>query len=146
MRPAHESRTQQGARPRQSPQWPTCWLCFCALQPYRPPSKAQSPYLSRTNHQADLSFADRQKWVNAQSNAEAKRELKHIGSMFKKDPLSPLSAYSRRYVITGFGLFTEGYAWVYFLLCISFDTIRVDEEGRGRGRDVGMWGCGRRGQ
>ena len=29
--------------------------------------------------------------------------------MFKRDPLSPLSAYCRRYVIGGFGLFTEGY-------------------------------------
>jgi hypothetical protein len=70
-----------------------------------------------------LSFSDRQKWVNAQSNAEAKRELKHIGAMFKKDPLSPLSAYSRRYVITGFGLFTEGYA------CVSFTRTRTWKSG-----------------
>lgn len=28
--------------------------------------------------------------------------------MFKKDPLSPLTSYCGRYVITGFGMFTEG--------------------------------------
>jgi hypothetical protein len=47
--------------------------------------------------------------VNAQANAETKREASLVWSMFKKDPLSPLAAYSRRYVMTGFGLFTEGY-------------------------------------
>lgn len=30
--------------------------------------------------------------------------------MFKADPLSPLTAYSKRYIFGGFGLFTEGYA------------------------------------
>lgn len=29
--------------------------------------------------------------------------------MFKKDPLSPFNAYCRRYVVTGMGMFTEGY-------------------------------------
>lgn len=29
--------------------------------------------------------------------------------MFKKDPLSPISAYFRNYVVTGLGLFVEGY-------------------------------------
>lgn len=29
--------------------------------------------------------------------------------MFKKDPLSPLTAYFKRYVVTGMGMFTEGY-------------------------------------
>jgi len=57
-----------------------------------------------------LPFKQRQEWVNAQSNAEAKREWYAIGRMFKADPLSPLSAYCKRYVIGGFGLFTEGYA------------------------------------
>lgn len=57
-----------------------------------------------------MPFSERQKWVNAQSNAETKREWKHVVGMFKKDPLSPLSAYSKRYVMGGFGLFTEGYA------------------------------------
>lgn len=29
--------------------------------------------------------------------------------MFKKDPLSPFTAYCGRYVVTGMGMFTEGY-------------------------------------
>ncbi|BEI85992.1 hypothetical protein CcaverHIS002_0602790 [Cutaneotrichosporon cavernicola] len=58
---------------------------------------------------ADLPWKERQTWVNEQSNAETKRELKVVWDMFKKDPLSPLNAYCSRYVITGFGMFTEGY-------------------------------------
>lgn len=42
---------------------------------------------------ADLPRAQRTRWINAQSNQEAKRELKVIGQMFKKDPLSPVTAY-----------------------------------------------------
>jgi hypothetical protein len=37
---------------------------------------------------------------------EAKRELKVIGGMFKKDPLSPMRAYFSRYVLGGFGVST----------------------------------------
>lgn len=59
--------------------------------------------------QADLPPSARRKWVNAQSNTETKRELSVVWEMFKADPLSPLTAYCRRYVIGGFGLFTEGY-------------------------------------
>ncbi|WVR04159.1 hypothetical protein IAU60_001158 [Kwoniella sp. DSM 27419] len=58
---------------------------------------------------ADLPGKERRAWINAQQNTEAKRELKHIGGMFKKDPLSPVTAYFSRYVMGGFGLFTEGY-------------------------------------
>ena len=58
---------------------------------------------------ADLPFGERQKWVNAQSHAEFKRESAVVWGMFKRDPLSPLTAYCKRYVIGGFGLFTEGY-------------------------------------
>lgn len=59
---------------------------------------------------ADLPFNERRKWIDAQSNEETSRELKHIWQMFKKDPLSPLTTYCRTYVMGGFGLFTEGYA------------------------------------
>jgi len=59
--------------------------------------------------QADLPWKERQIWVNKQSNEETKREIKVIWEMFKKDPLSPLSAYCSRYVVTGFGMMTEGY-------------------------------------
>ncbi|RSH95744.1 hypothetical protein EHS25_000836 [Saitozyma podzolica] len=62
------------------------------------------------NHEgADLPASARRKWVNVQSNTETKRELAVVWEMFKADPLSPLTAYCRRYVIGGFGLFTEGY-------------------------------------
>ena len=66
-------------------------------------------YATNGTYWADLPFEQRQKWVNAQSNAEAKREWNVVTNMFKADPLSPLTAYSRRYVVGGFGLFTEGY-------------------------------------
>lgn len=58
---------------------------------------------------ADLPFWEKTKWVNAQSNAEARRELGEIGRMFKRDPLSPVRAYFSNYVVTGLGLFVEGY-------------------------------------
>lgn len=57
---------------------------------------------------ADLPRAERIKWVNAQSNAEAKREAKVVWEMFKKDPLEPLRQYFRKYVSNGMGLFVEG--------------------------------------
>lgn len=59
--------------------------------------------------QADLPFKQRQKWVNNQATSEFKRECRVVWEMFKKDPLSPFNAYCRRYVITGMGMFTEGY-------------------------------------
>ncbi len=58
---------------------------------------------------ADLPFWEKTKWINNQSNAEAARELREIGGMFKRDPLSPIRAYFSNYVITGLGLFVEGY-------------------------------------
>jgi hypothetical protein len=58
---------------------------------------------------ADLPRAQRTTWIMRQSNGEAKRELKELGRMIKADPLSPVAAYFRRYVLNGFGLFTEGY-------------------------------------
>ena len=58
---------------------------------------------------ADLPFMEKTRWVNAQSNTEARRELAVIGRMIKKDPLSPISAYFSNYVINGLGLFVEGF-------------------------------------
>ena len=51
---------------------------------------------------ADLPYTERVQWVNAQSNAEARRELKLLGQEIKKDPLKPINDYFRIYVITGF--------------------------------------------
>lgn len=58
---------------------------------------------------ADLPRKQRVRWVNVQNGTEAKRELGIVWRMFKQDPLSPLTAYFRNYVITGLGLFVEGY-------------------------------------
>lgn len=58
---------------------------------------------------ADLPFWKKTQWVSAQSNAEARRELGVIGNMMKHDPLSPINAYFRDYVVTGMGLLVEGY-------------------------------------
>ncbi|MCO5566073.1 hypothetical protein L7F22_019749 [Adiantum nelumboides] len=58
---------------------------------------------------ADLPFWQKTKWINKQSNDEAKRELGTIGRMFKEDPLSPINAYFSNYVVTGMGLLVEGY-------------------------------------
>ncbi|WVQ94676.1 hypothetical protein IAU59_001756 [Kwoniella sp. CBS 9459] len=58
---------------------------------------------------ADLKGSERRSWVHDQSHTETMREIRHVWGMFKADPLSPLSAYCKRYVMGGFGLFTEGY-------------------------------------
>ncbi|KAL8280948.1 hypothetical protein RQP46_006627 [Phenoliferia psychrophenolica] len=58
---------------------------------------------------ADLPAGEKSKWINAESNKEARRELGVIGSMFKADPLSPLSHYMGKYASNGMGLFVEGY-------------------------------------
>jgi MFS family permease len=64
---------------------------------------------SGTTYWADLPFGERIKWVNAQSDAEASRELKALGASFRKDPLQPVRDYFSKYVIVGMGLFVEGY-------------------------------------
>jgi hypothetical protein len=58
---------------------------------------------------ADMPIWQRIKFVNKVDSAEAKKELKAIGSMMKKDPLSPLGYYMRNMVIPGAGLLLEGY-------------------------------------
>lgn len=57
---------------------------------------------------ADMSIAQRIAFVNKVNNAESKKELKSIGRMMKKDPLSPISFYFRNMVIPGMGLLLEG--------------------------------------
>ncbi|GAA5921231.1 hypothetical protein JCM1841_001645 [Sporobolomyces salmonicolor] len=58
---------------------------------------------------ADLPSKERRRWVNAQSNAEARRELKLIWEMFKRDPAEPFRQYFKKYVMNGMGLFVEGF-------------------------------------
>jgi hypothetical protein len=57
---------------------------------------------------ADMPIGKRIAFVNKVDSAEAKKELKSIGSMMKADPLSPVSYYFRNMVIPGMGLLLEG--------------------------------------
>ncbi|GAA5921376.1 hypothetical protein JCM6882_003021, partial [Rhodosporidiobolus microsporus] len=58
---------------------------------------------------ADLPKKEQWAFINRQTNQEAKREFSMIWQMFKEDPASPFRAYWRKYVLTGMGLFVEGY-------------------------------------
>jgi hypothetical protein len=58
---------------------------------------------------ADLPFLQRVKYVGRTDRDEAFKELRQIGQMMKKDPLSPISFYFTHYVIPGMGLGLEGY-------------------------------------
>lgn len=58
---------------------------------------------------ADLPLRKRITFVNRVHNEEALKELKTIGQMAKKDPLSPISWYFRNAVLPGAGLGLEGY-------------------------------------
>lgn len=57
---------------------------------------------------ADMPLAKRANFVAGVDNKEAKTELAMVWSMFKRDPLSPISAYARNFLIPGAGLFLEG--------------------------------------
>ncbi|RYP66051.1 hypothetical protein DL769_006153 [Monosporascus sp. CRB-8-3] len=58
---------------------------------------------------ADLSLGKRLSFVSKTDQAEAKAEAQSIWSMFKNDPLSPLTWYFRHAVLPGAGLGLEGY-------------------------------------
>eukprot|EP00271_Cylindrocystis_brebissonii_P020526 TRINITY_DN6832_c0_g2_i1.p3 TRINITY_DN6832_c0_g2~~TRINITY_DN6832_c0_g2_i1.p3 ORF type:complete len:105 (-),score=12.29 TRINITY_DN6832_c0_g2_i1:541-855(-) len=58
---------------------------------------------------ADLPSWQRFKWMIRTQLAEDAREWRNIWRNFRTDPLSPFGEYSRRYVVPGMGLFTEGY-------------------------------------
>ncbi|KAK9482203.1 major facilitator superfamily domain-containing protein [Lipomyces starkeyi] len=58
---------------------------------------------------ADMKFGQKVSFVTKVNNAEAKRELGNLWTMFKNDPLSPVSWYFRDCVIPGAGLLLEGY-------------------------------------
>jgi hypothetical protein len=58
---------------------------------------------------ADLSFFRRMRFVSHVDALEARKELGAIGSMMKKDPLSPVGWYFRNAVLPGAGLGLEGY-------------------------------------
>lgn len=58
---------------------------------------------------ADLPLRQRFSFVSKVDREAAAAELKTIGAMMKKDPLSPLAWYFRHAVIPGAGLGLEGY-------------------------------------
>jgi hypothetical protein len=58
---------------------------------------------------ADLPWMQRVKFVSQVDRAATAKELRTVGAMVKKDPLSPVSWYFRHAVIPGAGLGLEGY-------------------------------------
>ncbi|KAI9682913.1 MAG: hypothetical protein M1829_006349 [Trizodia sp. TS-e1964] len=58
---------------------------------------------------ADMPFLKKAKFVAKVDAEETKREWSIIGNMMKNDPLSPIGAYFRNYIIPGMGLGLEGY-------------------------------------
>lgn len=59
---------------------------------------------------ADLPEQQRFSWINNQALSEARRELREFVFELKTHPLRPVARYLRRYVVTGLGLFIEGYS------------------------------------
>lgn len=47
---------------------------------------------------ADLPNKERRSWISKETRTEVKRELKVVGEMAKKNPVSPFTAYCSRYV------------------------------------------------
>ncbi|KAF2754071.1 phosphate:H+ symporter [Pseudovirgaria hyperparasitica] len=80
--------------------------------------RADDSYDENGVYWADMKIGRRAKFVGKVDREEASRELKSIGRMIKKDPLSPVGAYVRNMVIPGAGLLLEGY------VLFSIGTIR----------------------
>ena len=72
---------------------------------------------------ADLSFGQQLKFNASVDNAEALKELKEIGAMTKRDPLSPIGWYFRNAVLPGAGLGLEGWVFSLFLIAKDADLI-----------------------
>ena len=70
--------------------------------------KPDDSYSADGIYWADLPLSQRVKFVSSYDAQEAGRELKNIGAMTKKDPLSPVAYYFRNMVLPGAGLGLEG--------------------------------------
>ncbi len=70
--------------------------------------KPDDSYSADGVYWADLPLAQRVKFVTSYDGKEAARELKSIGAMAKRDPLSPVAYYFRNMVLPGAGLGLEG--------------------------------------
>lgn len=71
--------------------------------------KPDDSYNQEGVYWADLPIMKRIGFVNKVNNAETAKELSTIGSMIKRDPLSPIAYYFRNMVLPGAGLGLEGY-------------------------------------
>lgn len=65
-------------------------------------------YNAEGQYWADMGIGKRIGFVAKVDAAEAAKELRSIGRMMKKDPLSPVGWYMRNAVIPGAGLLLEG--------------------------------------
>ena len=68
----------------------------------------EDSYDSSGTYWADMSIFQRSKFVSSADSVEAKRELRNIGRMIKRDPLSPVGYYFKNMVLPGAGLLLEG--------------------------------------
>lgn len=57
---------------------------------------------------ADLPVGQRMKFISKVDGEESRKELSSIWTMFKNDPLSPVSYYMKNMVLPGAGLLLEG--------------------------------------
>ncbi|KAM0240745.1 hypothetical protein ACHAP5_007889 [Fusarium lateritium] len=72
-------------------------------------TRPDDSYTEDGTYWADLPLSQRFRFVSKVDNDAAKEEAKTAWSMFKNDPLSPMSWYFRHAVIPGAGLGLEGY-------------------------------------
>ncbi|KAJ2894330.1 major facilitator superfamily transporter [Zalerion maritima] len=79
------------------------------LEMFRQFTHPDDSYTRDGTYWADLPIWQRLRFIGKVDNAEAKKELKAIGAMMKKDPLSPVSWYWRNAILPGAGLGLEGY-------------------------------------
>ena len=88
--------------------------------------KPDDIYDENGTYWADLPFFKRAAFVRKVDSAEAKKELRSIGSMMKKDPLSPVGFYARNMIIPGAGLLLEGYDAIFprqFILVLTMPPV-----------------------
>jgi len=70
--------------------------------------KPDDSYDENGTYWADMSFGRKLAFVTKLDMREAATELRSIGRMIKRDPLSPVGYYTRNMIIPGAGLLLEG--------------------------------------
>ncbi|BGP34388.1 hypothetical protein JCM10296v2_006208 [Rhodotorula toruloides] len=66
-------------------------------------------YTADGRYWADLPAGERWTFASGQFSRETRRDFSYVWNIFKKDPVQPFRAYFNKYVLTGMGLFVEGY-------------------------------------